>query len=127
MKKCSMQKKIESLSPMVKANTGYYDGPVTYSIAFIKQDGRKIANPVEGRKYKSASKLYESLNNIFGNTDFKVIAAGDESLIEGRLVLQSTTEDGTTLVVTVWIELECTSPARAALNKLDLPYSGSID
>lgn len=127
MKKCSMQKKIESLSPMVKANTGYYDGPVTYSIMSIKQDGRKIANPVEGRKYKSTSNLYESLNNIFGNTDFKVIAAGDYSPIEGWLDLQSTTEDGTTLVVTVGIDLEFTSPALVALNKLDLPYSGPID
>ena len=127
MKKCSMQKKIESLSPMVKANTGYYDGPVTYSIISIKQDGRKIANPVEGRKFKTIRELYNNLNDIFGNTDFKVIAAGDYSPIEGWLDLQSTTEDGTTLVVTVGIDLEFTSPALVALDKLSLPYSGPID
>ena len=127
MKKCSMQKKIESLSPMSKANTGYYDGPVTYSIIYIKQDDHKIANPVKGHTFKTTRDLYENLNDIFGNADFKVIAAGNYSPIEGWLDLQSTTEDGTTLVATVWIELESTNPVRAALNNLDLPYSEPID
>ena len=129
MAKCSMQKKIESLSKLKesKLNESSFTGEMTYSIRAVKRDGEKY--PLKKYVYNNintAGAFYRALDEIIGGLESQPVIVDAElaAAVRGVLYLK-TAVDGVSWDITVDVTLNV-DPVVVAADALSLQLPADI-